>query len=170
MGPADLSPKTRAPQLPTCATLSPSGSLVSPLVATNGDFPDYDDLPYIVRTGGDNFGWAASISSAAAQGPPDPNSVVRALLWHRLWHEEPGDFHGSDSEEATSMLYASTTKLSRQRYCAVAGRGINPDFRPRTGCDGVLNPPSIRYPYCESLPHAAVTKTKHRKHGKHGKL
>ena len=139
----------RAPPLPVCAALK-QGSLDSPLIATNGDFPNYDDLPGLVTTGGDAGGWTAGVGEKNAVAPSDPNPAVRALLWHRIWHMEVDDFIGTETEEGTSLLFASTTNLSRRRYCVVYGEGVSPDFLQRKACDDVtLNKPPVRYPYCE---------------------
>jgi hypothetical protein len=150
VGPAaTLAAHTDAPPLPTCEALSPSRTLVNPLVATNADFPDYEGLAALVKNGADDGGWPAGVGTPRVADVKDPHSVVRGLPWHRLAHNESADFLGLESPDSLDLLYASMTERSRARYCAVNGDGINPDFRPRVSCDGtVVNGPSVRYPYC----------------------
>jgi hypothetical protein len=144
----------RAPPLPQCWPTQPDGTFQHPLQATVKSFPDFATTD-IVQRGSDAEGYVASMHSAGAQGWPevqDPAPLVRVLPWHRLFHNESGDFHSGSmrTEEGKLMLYASMTELSRQRYCGVGGTGINPDFAPPVGCDGTPKPePSTRYPYCE---------------------
>ena len=149
VGKASTTPLTRAPKLPTCSPLSASGSLTSPLIASNDKFPPLDDLAALVRTGSDSHGWINSTGTRLSKDISDPHSIVRALIWHRITHTETGDFIGLDTEDGRNKVYASMTDFSRQRYCNVNGEGLSRDFRPRLSCDGKTeNPVSTQKPYC----------------------
>lgn len=160
VGRASELPLVRAPRLPTCALLSASGSLSSPLIATNDKFPPFNDMSTLVRTGSDSNGWINSTGSKIVNDVADPHSVVRSLIWHRITFAETSDFIGLDTEDGRNKVYASMTDFSRQRYCSVNGAGLSGDFRPRLACDGKTeNPISTQRPYCNrpTAPAAIVS-------------
>jgi len=160
VGRASDEPLARASRLPTCSPLSASGSLTSPLIASNDKFPPFNDLATLVRTGSDSFGWINNTGLQNKNDVADPHSVVRALIWHRITFKETGDFIGLETEEGRNKVYASMTEFSRQRYCAVNGAGLSGDFRPRISCDGKTeNPVSTQKPYCNrpTAPAAIVS-------------
>ena len=140
-------PGLRAPPLPQCPPLSPTGRLVLPPDLNVQAFPDYPSAD-LIRRGRDSGAFVPSMGAAAGAGASDSPSFVRALPWHRLWHNESSDFPAALS--GSHMLYASMTPHSRARFCATGGGGLNPDFAPSVLCDGTPNPagPSTRYPYC----------------------
>jgi hypothetical protein len=151
-------PGLRAPPLPSCPALAQDGSLALPPSLNVQAFPDYPSAD-LVRRGRDAGAFVPSQGSAAAAAPGAPGAplppYVRALPWHRLWHNDTSDFPAALTAAAAGaggggMLFASMTPQSRARYCGTAGEGLNPDFAPATLCSGQPNPagPSTRYPYC----------------------
>ena len=140
---AGAAPGLRAPPLPACPALSPEGHLVLPPELNVQGFPDYPSADLIKR------GWGGG--AAPAPAIPGHPAAVRALLWHRLWHNESADFHAALQQGSGAvMLYPSMTRHSRERYCATNGGGLNPDLAPAVDCSGAAAPrgPSTRYPYC----------------------
>jgi len=117
-------------------------------------FKEYSSTE-IIKRGRDDGEFIPNLGAAVAAKVPAPGvspDYVRAIPWHRLYHNDTGSFHGAllRSEQGREMLFASMTAHSRTRYCSTNGGGMNPDFAPETLCDGTPNPngPSTRYPYC----------------------
>ena len=147
---AGAAPGLRAPPLPACPALSPEGQLLLPPALNVQGFPDYPSAD-LIRRGRDRGTLGGGAPAPAEGAVPGHPAYVRALLWHRLWHNESADFHAALTEGSGAlMLYPSMTPASRARYCATGGSGLNPDLAPALDCAGApaARGPSTRYPYC----------------------